>query len=98
MNRRRFLFVMGICGLVLAAPSQSARRRDPVPDADSRIDINHATVDELMRVPGMTRIWALRIVRFRPYRMKSDLIDRGVVSNEVYERIKDYVIAHRVKQ
>jgi hypothetical protein len=37
-------------------------------------------------------------VRFRPYRTKQDLFDQGVVPSEVYDRIKDYVIAHRDKQ
>jgi len=64
------------------------------PAAEARIDINHAGVDELLKVPGMTRSWAGRIVRFRPYRTKQDLLERGVVSSEVYDRIKDYVIAH----
>ncbi len=51
-----------------------------------------------MKVPGMTRVWAARIVRFRPYRAKNELVDRGVVTGEVYARIRDYVIAHRDKQ
>jgi Helix-hairpin-helix motif len=57
-----------------------------------------ASIEELMKVPGMTRTWAGRIVRFRPYRTKLDLLQRGIVSSEVYARIKDYVIAHREKQ
>ncbi len=68
----------------------------PAPEA--RIDINHATAGELLKVPGMTPTWAGRIVRFRPYRTKQDLVDRGVVTSEVYDRIKDYVIAHRDPQ
>lgn len=51
-----------------------------------------------MKVPGMTGTWAARIVRFRPYRAKNDLLERGVVPSEVYERIKDNIIAHREKQ
>jgi DNA uptake protein ComE-like DNA-binding protein len=90
----------------LAAPAQN-RVRDPyrgsktsaaAPSPEARIDINHAAVDELLKVPGMTRSWAGRIVRFRPYRTKQDLIDRGVLNSDVYDRIKDYVIAHRDKQ
>lgn len=46
----------------------------------------------------MTRSWAGRIVRFRPYRMKNELVDRGVLPTPVYDRIKDYVIAHRDAQ
>jgi DNA uptake protein ComE-like DNA-binding protein len=68
------------------------------PSPQARVDINRATLDELLAVPGMTRSWAARIIRFRPYRTKQDLIEHGVVNSEVYERIKDYVIAHRDKQ
>ena len=68
------------------------------PPPEQRVDINHASVDELLKVPGMTRSWAGRIVRFRPYRTKLDLYEHGVVNSQVYDRIKDYVIAHRDKQ
>jgi len=68
------------------------------PPAEIRVDINHATMEELLKVPGMTPSWAGRIVRFRPYGNKQDLVEWGVVSGEVYNRIKDYIIAHREKQ
>jgi DNA uptake protein ComE-like DNA-binding protein len=68
------------------------------PSPEARIDINHASMDELLKVSGMTRSWAGRIVRFRPYRSKIDLLERGVVTGQVYDRIKDYVIAHREAQ
>jgi DNA uptake protein ComE-like DNA-binding protein len=60
------------------------------------VDLNRATVAELMHVPGMTATWAARIVRFRPYRSKLDLVQDGVVTPEVYARIRDGVVAHRV--
>ncbi|HLY41183.1 MAG TPA: helix-hairpin-helix domain-containing protein [Terracidiphilus sp.] len=78
---------------------QTGQRANPdarqLPAPKDRIDINHATMDQLIKVPGMTRTWAGRIVRFRPYRAKTDLLENGVVTAEVYNRIKDYVIAHR---
>ena len=71
----------------------------PAPPApDKRLDINHATMAELMTIPGMSPSWASRIVRFRPYHAKSDLLQRGVLPGEVYDRIKNYVIAHQVKK
>jgi DNA uptake protein ComE-like DNA-binding protein len=79
-------------------PNRPSRTSATAPAPEARIDINHATVDELVKVPGLTRSWAQRIVRFRPYHAKNDLVDNGVVSGEVYDRIKDYVIAHRDKQ
>ena len=66
----------------------SARFEEPV-------DINTATLEQLMKIPGLTRIWAARIIRFRPYRQKNELLDNGIVSSEVYARIKDHIIAHR---
>ena len=51
-----------------------------------------------MKVPGMQKSWAGRIVRFRPYRTKQDLLDRGIVTSEIYDRLKDFIIAHRDKR
>jgi hypothetical protein len=60
------------------------------------VDLNRATAAELMHAPGMTATWAARIVRFRPYRSKQDLVQDGVVSPEVYARIRNGVVAHRI--
>jgi DNA uptake protein ComE-like DNA-binding protein len=68
------------------------------PPPEARIDINHATEDQLLKVPGMTRSWAGRIIRFRPYRSKVDLIEMGIVPDYFYDRVKDYIIAHHEKQ
>jgi len=79
-------------------PYRASKTSATAPRPEARTDLNHASVDELLKVPGMTPSWAARIVRFRPYRTKQDLLDRGVVTGAVYDRIKDYVIAHRDQQ
>ncbi|MGO9324531.1 MAG: ComEA family DNA-binding protein [Terracidiphilus sp.] len=81
-----------------AAGPQASTKPKAIPPPEARVDINHATVDELLKVPGMTQSWAGRIVRFRPYRSKQDLVEHGVLPSDVYDRIKDYVIAHRGEQ
>jgi DNA uptake protein ComE-like DNA-binding protein len=105
--RKRFtvlaIMMLGVCLAVAAQYQDRDTRGAPrtsatAPPPEDRTDINRASVDELLKVPGMTRSWAGRIVRFRPYRTKQDLVERGVVTGQVYERIKDYVIAHREKQ
>ncbi|MGA3131197.1 MAG: helix-hairpin-helix domain-containing protein [Terracidiphilus sp.] len=83
--------------LVPSSPPPAPRTK-PVPPPEMRVDINHASPDELLRVPGMMPSWAGRIVRFRPYRTKQDLLDHGVLPSDVYDRIKDYIIAHRDPQ
>jgi DNA uptake protein ComE-like DNA-binding protein len=97
------LAILCIC-LAGMAQNQDRDTRDvpktsaSAPAPEARIDINHASVDELLKVPGLTRSWAGRIVRFRPYRTKQDLLEKGILNSQVYDRIKDYVIAHRDKQ
>jgi len=83
----RLLTGMLALGLMTTASSLQA---EPV-------DANRATIDELMHVPGMTEVWAKRIVRFRPYRTKLDLLEKGIVSAEEYQRIREAVVAHRVE-
>ncbi|MGA3100518.1 MAG: helix-hairpin-helix domain-containing protein [Terracidiphilus sp.] len=77
-----------------AAPPMSQKTRS-IPPPEARVDINHASAAELAKVPGLTPSWAGRIVRFRPYRNKQDLLDHGVLPSDVYDRIKEYIIAHR---
>jgi competence protein ComEA len=82
-----------------SGPPQSAPRKATTsPPVEARVDINRAGVDQLLKVPGMTRSWAGRIVRFRPYWTKQDLLDRGVLSSQAYDRIKDFIVAHRQPQ
>lgn len=92
-----FSFAAVICGAQQDRDYSAVVSPSSVPP-ESRVDINHATLDELLKVPGMTHVWASRIVRFRPYRTKQDLLDEGVVTGEVYRRTRDYLIAHKDKQ
>lgn len=84
--------------VAVSAPAQVAQKTKTAPSPRDRIDINHATTTQLLTAPGMTPSWAGRIIRFRPYRSKDELLTRGVVSGAVYNRIKDDVIAHQKPQ
>jgi len=98
MNRRQFVAGLWAALAAMTASGLAAQSKATAASPEIRVDLNHASIDELMKVPGITRSWAGRIVRFRPYRAKSDLVDHGVVTTELYNRIKDYVIAHRDMQ
>lgn len=94
--------MMAWAAVVLAIVLAGFAEASPKPHATvlpmTRIDVNAATLEELLKAPGMTRTWAVRIIRFRPYHTKQDLVDQGIVPDRIYDRIKDYVIAHREKQ
>ena len=104
MRRFATIFVvLSLSAAVLAGQNSSADVRDAqsprhqIPSAE-RVDLNHAGLDDLLKVPGITRTWAERIVRFRPYRTRLDLLQEGILPPEVYNRIKDAVIVHREKK
>jgi DNA uptake protein ComE-like DNA-binding protein len=62
---------------------------------DEPLDPNVATVQQLLTVPGMTRVWAERIVRFRPYTSKPQLKSQGILPPEVYQRVAQSLVVHR---
>jgi DNA uptake protein ComE-like DNA-binding protein len=90
---------------VISAGAVAFAPQTPMPQAQARVafvpadkvDINTASLDELLRIPGLPRTWAVRIIRYRPYRAKNDIFDRGVVTSDIYLRIKDNIVAHRAK-
>jgi len=81
----------------LVSPVRAQAHAIRTPPASEPTDINTATLEQLIKVPGLPRTWAARIIRFRPYRGKNELLDRGIVNAEVYARIKDHIIAHRIR-
>jgi competence protein ComEA len=99
----QFLSAIAVVALMVAAPLHCASTPQSQPHfartaaATEPLDINTASLDQLIKVPDLTRTWAARIIRFRPYRGKNELLDRGIVTSEVYARIKDHIIAHRIR-
>ena len=61
--------------------------------ADKLVDINSATEDQLKELPGIGDALASRIVKHRPYKRKDDLVDKKVIPEAAYERIKHQIVA-----
>jgi hypothetical protein len=55
------------------------------------ININKASVEELVQSLGLDAQTADRIVEHRPYPSKIDLLGRMVVPDEIYNRIKNRI-------
>jgi DNA uptake protein ComE-like DNA-binding protein len=61
--------------------------------ADKLVDINSASEDQLKELPGIGDALASRIVKHRPYKRKDDLVDKKVIPEAAYERIKHQIVA-----
>lgn len=66
-------------------------------DAETKIDLNHASADELDSLPGIGPTTAARIVRSRdqrPFARVEELQTRGLVSARVLADIRDLLTLH----
>jgi competence protein ComEA len=75
-----------------AAPSAAAKATQP---AGQLLDINSASAKELDKLPGIGPARAKAIIANRPYGGKDDLNNRKIIPPDVYDQIKDKIIARQ---
>lgn len=56
---------------------------------DYRVDINTATISELMQFSGIGKIKANKIIKGRPYLNIYDLVEKKMIGQKVFNNIKE---------
>jgi DNA uptake protein ComE-like DNA-binding protein len=74
----------------IAAGVKEGMKSDGKPSAKV-VDINSATEEQLVDLPGITGARAQRIIRARPYGTTSDLVSKGILTQEQFERISGQI-------
>ena len=92
--RRRLVFAAIV--LMAAGDAWAQAGRPAAPPAAPGIDLNSASRDELMTLEGIGEVRADAIIRSRPFKAKTELVERRIIPEALYDRINSKVLVRAV--
>jgi competence protein ComEA len=84
-------------GSALAQGKDTAKKGNPPASSTQKkaelTDINSATKQELMTLPGIGDAYSQKIIDNRPYKAKNDLVRKNIIPQATYDKISGQIIA-----
>ncbi len=75
------------------AAATQATKQAAATSKTALLDINSASKEQLMKLPGIADAYSDKIIKNRPYRAKDELVKKKVIPEATYEKIKGLIIA-----
>jgi competence protein ComEA len=94
-----FVVFVSLClvtGAALGQGKDTGKKAGPPAASFSKaplIDINSASKQELMTLPGVGDAYSQKIIDNRPYRGKNDLVQKKIIPQATYDKISGQIIA-----
>ncbi len=96
MSKVPFALLAALALLPAVAHAQANRAAPPPAATGAAVDLNSATRDDLMSLEGIGEVRADAIIRARPFRAKTELVERRLIPEALYDKISDKVVARPV--
>ena len=95
MKITNFLMMMLLAFSLAVAPVEDVKKPGAAATAKAAdlVDINSASAAQLQALPGIGTVYADKIIKGRPYRGKNELVDKKIIPQATYNKIKTLVIA-----
>jgi len=79
-----------------AVPAFAQAKEDPsgaIAAKATLIDINTASAETLMSISRIGEAYSKAIIKGRPYKRKDELVEKKIVPQATYDKIKEQIIA-----